>query len=178
MDLRTERTRKCIINAFVELRAKKPIEKITVKELTDMALVHKATFYNHYKDVYDLSEKLEDEVIESVFNDIGYFSRVVTEPRIATMELAVAMQSQGKLISILFSDSRQGILIQKTSKFIKERIYKIYPQYMNNLEFEIALSLLIQGSFYTVADYTESEHDAVISVLGEISENLMKKFSS
>ena len=37
MDLRIQRTRKSIINAFIELRATKPLEKITVKELSDLA---------------------------------------------------------------------------------------------------------------------------------------------
>ena len=35
MDLRIERTRRSIINAFIELRSKKSLEKITIKELSD-----------------------------------------------------------------------------------------------------------------------------------------------
>ena len=34
MDLRVEKTRKSIINAFIALRAKKPLEKITIKDLS------------------------------------------------------------------------------------------------------------------------------------------------
>ena len=33
MDLRIEKTERGIKNAFIELRSKKPLEKITVKEL-------------------------------------------------------------------------------------------------------------------------------------------------
>ena len=40
MDLRTEKTRRSIINAFLELRAKKPLEKITVKELSEKAEIN------------------------------------------------------------------------------------------------------------------------------------------
>ena len=35
MDLRTERTKRSIANAYLELRRHKTIEKITVKELSD-----------------------------------------------------------------------------------------------------------------------------------------------
>ena len=56
MDLRIERTRKCIKDAFIELRKSKPIEKITVKELAALASINKATFYSHYNDIYDLSD--------------------------------------------------------------------------------------------------------------------------
>ena len=55
MDLRTERTKRSIINAFLELRSQKPLEKITVKELSELAFINKATFYTHYQDIYDLS---------------------------------------------------------------------------------------------------------------------------
>ena len=55
MDLRTERTKRSITNAYLELRKQKPIEKITVKELSEVAFINKATFYTHYSDIYDLA---------------------------------------------------------------------------------------------------------------------------
>ena len=44
MDLRIEKTEKAIKNAFIELRARKPLEKITVKELCAEACINKSTF--------------------------------------------------------------------------------------------------------------------------------------
>ena len=41
-DLRIRKTETAIKNAFIELRAKKPLEKITVKELCDLALINKS----------------------------------------------------------------------------------------------------------------------------------------
>ena len=65
MDLRVEKTRRSIINGFLELRARKPLEKIRVRELCEKAQINKSTFYDHYRDVYDLAEQLEDEAIRS-----------------------------------------------------------------------------------------------------------------
>lgn len=45
MDMRIEKTRRSIINAFLQLRAQKPLEKITVKELSALAEINKATMY-------------------------------------------------------------------------------------------------------------------------------------
>ncbi|MBQ8043992.1 MAG: TetR/AcrR family transcriptional regulator, partial [Clostridia bacterium] len=70
MDLRTEKTKKHIIEAFIELRASKPIEKITIKELSDKAYINKATFYRHYEDIYALSETIEDKLIEDCLNTV------------------------------------------------------------------------------------------------------------
>lgn len=59
MDRRIQRTRNSLFSAFIELRAVKPVEKITVKELTEKANISKQTFYLHFQDIYDLSEYLE-----------------------------------------------------------------------------------------------------------------------
>ena len=71
MDLRIEKTEKGIRNAFIELRSRKPLEKITIKELCEHAYINKSTFYSHYKDIYDLSERMEEEVVSSITNSIS-----------------------------------------------------------------------------------------------------------
>ena len=63
MDIRIEKTERAIRNAFLELRAAKPLEKITVKELCSLACINKSTFYSHYEDIYALSQMLESETI-------------------------------------------------------------------------------------------------------------------
>ena len=45
----------------MELRAQKPLEKIKVKELCDLACINKSTFYAHYQDIYALANAMEDE---------------------------------------------------------------------------------------------------------------------
>ena len=55
MDLRQKKTLAAIRTAFLELLGKKPLEKITVKELAEKAQISKATFYLHYQDIYDLA---------------------------------------------------------------------------------------------------------------------------
>ena len=56
MDLREKKTRASIRRAYLELRAEKGAGRITVRELADRAQVGKATFYLHYRSIYDLSE--------------------------------------------------------------------------------------------------------------------------
>lgn len=45
-----------LAESFKELAAKQPIEKITIKEITDKAGVIRPTFYNHFQDKYELLE--------------------------------------------------------------------------------------------------------------------------
>lgn len=53
--------------SFKELALKQPIEKITIKEITDKAGVIRPTFYNHFQDKYDLLEWIiNKELLEPV----------------------------------------------------------------------------------------------------------------
>lgn len=46
-----------IAKAFWKLYKEKPIEKITVRNITDLCGIHRATFYLHYSDVYAVLEQ-------------------------------------------------------------------------------------------------------------------------
>lgn len=63
-------TRRVLKESLLELLEKKPISKITVKELCDLADINRSTFYSHYKDVGDMVEQMEDHMVESVMRNI------------------------------------------------------------------------------------------------------------
>lgn len=53
--------------SFKKLAEKHPIEKITIKEITDLAGVIRPTFYNHFQDKYELLEWIiNTELLEPV----------------------------------------------------------------------------------------------------------------
>ncbi|MBP3487565.1 MAG: TetR/AcrR family transcriptional regulator [Roseburia sp.] len=69
-DARVRYTRMRIREAFFACLEEKPVNKITVKEICDLAEINRATFYKHYADPFDLMQKLEEEVIEGMQKSI------------------------------------------------------------------------------------------------------------
>ena len=61
-DRRIKRTKRFLSMALVELLAEKPVNEITVKELTERSDVNRATFYRHYRDIYDMLRQMEQEL--------------------------------------------------------------------------------------------------------------------
>lgn len=59
----TEQTKENLRAAFWELYEKGPIEKITIKQITDLAGYNRGTFYLYYKDVYDMLSQIEEELL-------------------------------------------------------------------------------------------------------------------
>ena len=65
-DARVRYTRMRIREAFLQCLKEKPVSRITVKELCDLAEINRATFYTHYSDPFDLLEKLEAETLDKL----------------------------------------------------------------------------------------------------------------
>lgn len=177
MDLRTERTKRSIANAFLELRKQKPIEKITVKELAELAYINKATFYTHYRDIYDLSDQLEDEFMDSIIHEIPHPESIITDPALATRELADMLLEKNDITNILFSGSRQNLLSEKIYAALIKYISSNYPYEERSLQSSIVLSIIIQGCFHAYQIFAnDGNRDEVTSILGEVGTCLKNNF--
>ncbi|RSX49484.1 TetR/AcrR family transcriptional regulator [Bifidobacterium callimiconis] len=64
-DRRVRRTRTRLTEALLELMKSKPVDRITVTELTERADVNRVTFYSHYGNVRALLDTVMDEVTVS-----------------------------------------------------------------------------------------------------------------
>ncbi|WP_066321394.1 TetR/AcrR family transcriptional regulator [Bacillus sp. FJAT-29814] len=71
-DPRILRTRKLIMDSFIELSGKKEFKDITIKDITTEAMINRATFYYHFEDIYDLLEKVLSEVLLINLNGDSY----------------------------------------------------------------------------------------------------------
>jgi len=65
-DRRIRYTKRVIQESFVHLLSRKPIAKITVKEICEEADVNRSTFYAHYRDPYDLMQKIKQDVLVEI----------------------------------------------------------------------------------------------------------------
>ncbi len=67
-DPRVLRTRKLIVQAFHKLTLAKDFKEITVKDITDEAMINRATFYAHFADKYEL---MEASILRMISEQIG-----------------------------------------------------------------------------------------------------------
>jgi len=65
-NLRVRRTRKLLRDALIELIEEQGFDVITVGEITERAMISRASFYRNYKDKYDLVEQIFEEAIQAL----------------------------------------------------------------------------------------------------------------
>ncbi len=66
VDRRVKRTRDMLRKGLAHLLEEKNIQEITVSELVDYVDINRSTFYLHYKDIYDLLEHIEREIVDEI----------------------------------------------------------------------------------------------------------------
>lgn len=173
MDKRVLRSRQSIINAFISIRQHKELEKITVTEICRTADINKSTFYVHYRDIYDLSSKLETEVIEGIIDTIEKPENVFENPAEFTENLFRAYDAKKHMIGILFSGSRSSMLPEKIDESIKKLLFGIKPEYRDDMQKNVELTYMIYGSYYASLLNKKYEQDDTVKVLCNIVDKIM-----
>ncbi len=99
-DLRVRYTQSVIQEAFCKLLREKPLAKITVKEVCELAQINRGTFYKHYLDCYDLMDKLQEEAV-------GKFERLLDSVEESGIQRVIV-----SILETLRSDAGAFVLFQ------------------------------------------------------------------
>jgi len=84
-DARVRYTQRVIKESFLSLLREKPINKITVKEVCELAELNRATFYAHYSDCFALLESIEQELLDA----FGYSLRLIDDFDVSALIAAI-----------------------------------------------------------------------------------------
>ncbi|MCH5314536.1 MAG: TetR family transcriptional regulator [Eubacterium sp.] len=165
-DLRIIRTQKHIKQAFYDLIKEKGFDQMTVKDITDKAMISRNTFYLHYSDKYDLLNKQCDGLMRNLFFKVG---RQIHEfkNRDHTVEGVASIISYGiktiaedkEYYSILLSDVSSDILTTKMTDTIKSSV-----RYIHKDEFEIndfQLTYIVSGMTGIIKYYLTNDVDDI-----------------
>ncbi len=127
IDRRWLKTKKAVKTALVELMAEKDISQITVKELAQRADINRKTFYTHYTSIYDISDEIENEMIQNL-------RRLIQESSFTSQEF-VSYSLFKALNDIIYEDfdfyqnllshaNAHGSLISKIKNALQEEFLK------------------------------------------------------
>lgn len=126
-DLRVRYTHKVIQEAFWKLLKEKPLAKITVKEVCDLAEINRGTFYKHYMDCYDLMDKLQEETIRQMEQRLASIESMGT--RSVLVSLLQTLQNDAGLFHILYTQGRSDAFMHRIVgccyRYMETRIMRI-----------------------------------------------------
>lgn len=161
-----------IKESFLMLRKTKKIEKITVTELCKIAHINKSTFYVYYHDIYDLSECLEDEMVNEIVHSITHPQLFFIDPSTFTKEMIDVFFQKEEQMNLIFSGYRNSILPEKIHKRLKEYLFTLMPKMRNDERMNILLTYMIYGTYYSYKENTQYDRNSIDKEISRIIKKL------
>lgn len=169
---RVAETKERIRDAFFDLYSTKKIERISIKEITDKAQLNRGTFYVYYKDIYDLLEKTEDELIEEVVEKVQCIIPMLLRDERLNLFLPILsfLEGHSKFLRILLGENGDPNFIHKVKTIIKKTMgdliqkEKIPP--VENIEY--VMEYLASAHLGVISFWLQNEMSLPVNELGRL----------
>lgn len=151
VDPRFLRTRKLIMEAFMELVIEKDFKSITIKDITQRATVNRATFYYHFIDKYELLETvISEDVLRGVLKDVTSHEAIIPEVLVEIFFSLLSFQSglatQCSRSYEAFTPKIETIVKEELGRTFRDLLKHKYPTWSNE-KVELT-SIMISWSLY------------------------------
>lgn len=158
MDLRVKRTRLHIRQAFLGIASKKKINRITIKELAEAAMINKATFYLHYHDLEDLVSEIEDHTVTDIVESFGQVGSFFHNVDFFIKKFVDAMERNREILLIFYYNDRTAVIQNKLVASLRMKIIKENPHITFTREMYIILTFFLRaaldlGLYEEIGDY-------------------------
>ena len=177
-DRRIRKTKKAMYDALAALLSSKPLNRISVREIAELADINRGTFYLHYRDVYDMVNKLQEEIFEKfseiVDNNIPASDGNVIFPMLA--ELFNLLAENSNIAGALIGKNGDAAFIDRLRSVIKEKCFVNAQKILktkNNNEFEFFLEYIISGCMGLCSAWLEKGMKEDISKMAHYTEQFI-----
>lgn len=179
------RSRKLINEALADLLTEKPLDKITVTDVTTRADINRGTFYAHYKDIPDVVDHLIQQTFSVIKDAVIAQSKTnanIEHTLLSTIQkiLEEDLSFYHKILNSTASAIMQEQLVTIVTEFMLEHKDQFYAG--SQAEYKIAirfcaggLSNLYRDWFsgklpYTLEELTKIAEDLIHKIIGNIAE--------
>ena len=179
-DRRVRRTKKLLTQALTALLQKKQVNEITVKELTDLADMNRGTFYMYYKDIFDMLEKIEDELFQKL--DVIAQSHEHGDPtqqvKPILLDLFRFIEENQEMCRVLLSPNGDMNFLHRLYEAIRERSLEIWKDQMGSLgekEFDYRYSFVIFGCAGMIRAWVNRSCQETDMQMAELADRMIRR---
>ena len=164
---RTLVTKRILRESLIELMQKKPISKITIKEICDLSEMSRSTFYLHYQDQFELLSDVENEVMDNTVKALENLSGSLN-----TLESIEAfldyVKSNKETFGILLcqpeTEGFQKSIIEKIANNVKASV----PEIVDNKNADYLFTFIMYGSLNVLRAWIQRDFDTPIKDIANV----------
>ncbi len=177
VDRRVRKTKKLLRECLTHLLKEKKIQDITVRELTEMADLNRGTFYLHYKDVFDLLEQTEEELLTAFRQLLNRLDAKNSDNELVPVfeEIFSMVKENGDLVEILLGENGDLNFLNRLKALIREKCLENWMEMFrggNSSDFEACSAFIVAGSVGLVQHWLQTGMDQSPRDLAILAERL------
>lgn len=179
MDLRVQKTREAIKNTFKEMVLEMDAPKITVKELTERARIHRKTFYLHYTSIEALFEDMLQEAANKYFAEIDKISPTMPMKEINRVFFTFLSKQDAFTERLIFAESYRDFCNKLFSTALKHNRSRYNPYaHLPEVEQNIVNTFTTQSSLDMYRQWVADGKKVPLERLIELSGMLLSNGTS
>lgn len=142
----TEQTKQNLMDAFWSFYARKKIEQITVKEITEKAGYNRGTFYEYFSDVYDVLEQIESELIPMI-DELPPLQFPAVGQNALPLDLFIKLfERNRKYYSVLLGENGDPAFAGRLKRAVKPLIREAFvDKRIDPIEADYALEIMLSA---------------------------------
>lgn len=149
-------TKERIKTAFLQLMSEKNIEQISIREITDLAELNRATFYRYYQDIFDLYHQIMDEYFGQLQLNLTRLFQCIARHgalRIEDTPLDFFYENQA-VLKIMLQDPSMIERIKSQNKTHLRKILAL-PEHDNSIDY--ILEYLLAGQIGLISYWLQNQ---------------------
>ncbi|MBO5139189.1 MAG: TetR/AcrR family transcriptional regulator [Peptococcaceae bacterium] len=148
---KTLQTKTDLIEAFWQLYKEMPINKITVKDITNRAGYYRSTFYNYFDDVYAVLNDIEasvlqdwEDILSTAFHE-KYKVLIYKDIQIIINLIIPFYEKNGEYIAVLLSPNGDPTFQKKIKSTLRQKLFVLLEIPPHTLEAELMFECISSG---------------------------------
>ena len=157
---RSKLTKKLLKDAYLQLLHTNNNNKITVKDIREIAEVNRSTFYIYYNEPNDLLIELEESTIKET---LDYLSRIkvnrknVNNSQDGVLSLLTYIKKNQEILYSLLIDNKDQTFRKKFKSISLHAIEDSFPVILKAEEYKATYSFIANGALGIIEDWIEND---------------------
>ena len=180
LDRRIRKTRRVIRQCLTELLKTKRIQDITVREISEKADINRGTFYLHYRDIFDLMEQIENELLEELEDVLNHFkaSDLLSNPALVFTRVFQLVKENSDMVSILIGQNGDINFVNRLKDIVREKCLKDWMEVFrsgNAAAFDAFFSFIVSGCIGLVQYWLQTGLKETPEQMAKLTEHIITK---
>jgi AcrR family transcriptional regulator len=178
IDRRVRKTKRQLQSGLIQLLQAKSIQKITVRELSDLVDINRGTFYLHYKDVFDMLDQIENKLAEDFLMILSHYPSLHEKNNVYPLlvEVFSFIALNEGMMRVVFCENRSPFFLNYLKSCVKERYFNDWKR-MHRIkapdEIEYFFSYFISGCIGLITHWLETGMKETPEELAKLTERMI-----